>query len=179
MENKMEKINSKRLILTLSNINEIKELENIERECKLYFSFDPKNESNPDWSIKDCILKKDVPNNCRSENYYFFSIGYEETIIGFFDFCLNYMDKNILYISTLYILEKFRKKGFGQEIIETVVKNISEIGIKEIQIHCSLRNSLGLQFWIKQGFNQIIEVECDGNLFPENFGGIKLKKNIQ
>jgi len=175
----MENIISKRLIMTLSYINEINELENIEKECKSYFSFDPKNEKNPDWSIKDCILKKDIPSNCRSEDYYFFSIRHENTIIGFLDFCLNYMDKNILYISTLYILEKYRRKGLGQEIIETIVKNITEIEIKEIQIHCSLRNSLGLQFWVKQGFNQIIEVECDGNLYPKNFGGIKLKKKIQ
>ena len=175
----MEKIISKRLVMTLSNIMELNELEIIERECKEYFSFDPKNENNPDWSIKDCILKNNIPDNCEKQNYFFFSIRYKDKVIGFLDICLEYMEKDILYLSTIYILGKFRKNGFGQEIIETIIEKFSENGIKEIQIHCSLRNSLGLQFWVKQGFNHILEVECDGNLFIENFGGIKLKKIIQ
>ena len=108
----MEKIVSKRLIMTLSNINELNELENIEKECKEYFAFDPINENNPDWLIKECILKKDTPKNCKKENYFIYSIRYEDKIIGFLDLCLEYMGKDILYLSTIYILQKFRKKWF-------------------------------------------------------------------
>ena len=63
-------------------------------------------------------------------------------------------------------------------MVEIIIEEFKKDGIKEIQLHCSLRNSLGLQFWVKQGFNQILEVECNGNLINGNFGGIKLKKMI-
>jgi hypothetical protein len=73
----MDKIISKRLKITLSNNKELNEFENIEKECKVYFSDDPRNERKSDWSVKDSILKNDIPVNCKEDNYHFYSIRHK------------------------------------------------------------------------------------------------------
>jgi hypothetical protein len=107
----MDKIISKRLKMTLSNNKELNELENIEKECKANFSFEPRNERNPDWSVY-CILEKDIPVNSKEDNYYFYCIRHKNKIIGFLDYCLEYMDKEILHILYNIYFRKVQEKWF-------------------------------------------------------------------
>ena len=79
----------------------------------------------------------------------------------------------------LFIKEACRSSGIGSEIIEALTQKLADIQVKTIKIHCSLRNAISLCFWVNNGFNSITEVECTGNLYPGNFGGIGLMKNIK
>ena len=54
----MERIISKKLIITISNLNEFDKLQILEKEGKKYFLFDLRNVNNPNWAIKDYIFKK-------------------------------------------------------------------------------------------------------------------------
>jgi ribosomal protein S18 acetylase RimI-like enzyme len=94
------------------------------------------------------------------------------------DYYLEYKQKNVAYFCSIYIKETYRNNGIGKEIVDTIVKRFALIGIKKIHLHVSLRNVMALNFWVKQGFNHIINVECNGNLLPENFGGIELIRKI-
>ena len=174
----MEIIKTKRLVLALAEIIELPEFEPIEKECKAYFSFDPFCEKNPDWTMKECILKEDIPFDGKKENYYFYGIRYDKILIGFIDYYLEYQRKGIAYISSVFINAAYRKMGIGHEVIDAVFEKFEQIGITEIRLHCSLRNVIGLRFWINRGFNQIVSVDCNENLFPNNCGGIELKKTL-
>ena len=55
---------------------------------------------------------------------------------------------------------------------------LADARFKTIKTHCSLRNALSLRFWVKNGFDRITEIDCTGNLYPDNFSGIGLMKNI-
>ena len=99
-------------------------------------------------------------------------------LIGFLDYYLEFKEKDTAYFSSIYIKETYRKNGIGKEIIDVIINKFSSIGIKEIHLHVSLRNAMAINFWVKQGFNHIINVEYNGNLLPGNFGGIELMKKI-
>jgi ribosomal protein S18 acetylase RimI-like enzyme len=133
---------------------------------------------NHNCSIKECLTVGDIPCGGKKENYYFYCIRQNNTLIGFLDYYLEYKQKNTAYICSIYIKEKYRKEGFGKEVIDAIVKKFTLIGINKIHLHVSLRNAIGLNFWVKQGFNHIRNVEYNGNLLPENFGGIELIKKI-
>ena len=174
----MEKIKTERLVMDLGKIQDLDELELIEKECEKYFSFDPQCELNHNCTIKECLTVGDVPVGGKKENYYFYCIRQNNIIIGFLDYYLKYQKDDTAYISSIYIKETYRKNGIGKEIIDAIVNKFILIGIKKIRLHISLRNAMAINFWVKQGFDQIVNVEYNGNLFSENFGGIELMKKI-
>jgi GNAT superfamily N-acetyltransferase len=102
----------------------------------------------------------------------------DEYIIGWLSLYLEYEQKDTAYLSVFYIREAYRKNGLGSEVIEAITQILLVKQYKIIRLHCSLRDATALRFWVKNGFNKIINVECDGNLFPENFGGLELMKSI-
>ena len=110
--------------------------------------------------------------------YYLYCIWKDDILIGWFSFYLEYQQKEAAYLSVLYIKEKYRSSGFGFEIIDAWTSKLADDKCKLIKTHCSLRNALSLRFWVKNRFNHIIEVDCTGNLYAADFGGVGLMKII-
>jgi len=99
-------------------------------------------------------------------------------IIGWLAYYLEYRQKDCAYLSVMYIKEEFRSCGVGAQAMDWLTRGLVAAGYKSIRTHCSLRNATALRFWVKQGFDCILEVECDGNLWPGKFGGLELMKTI-
>ncbi len=172
----MEQINTKRLTMTLADMNDLAELESIEKECDGYFLFDPPCEDNHSCTIKECLTVGDIPLGGKKENYYFYCIRQDDIIIGFMAYYLEYHQKDTAYLSVLYIKEEYRENGIGAEIVEALTQKLITAQIRKIRLHVSLRNATAIRFWVKNGFDKIVDVQCNGNLFPKNFGGIELVK---
>ena len=179
----MNQIKTKRLLLTLANNENLPALEEIEKECDSYFVFDPPCASEHNRPLKDCLTMGDIipgisENDFQINNYRLYCVWQNDVLIGFLSLYLEYQQKDMAYLSVLYIKEACRQGGIGAEIIEALVSELKKINCKAIRTHCSLRNALALRFWVKNGFNKILDVECEGNLFPENFGGLELMKEV-
>jgi len=169
--------------MTLAGIDDLPALEEIENECDRYFDFDPESEDYYDPSLKECLATGHIPpgidkDNYIRNNYNFYCIWQSDILIGFLTYYLSYRQEDMAYINVLYVKESHRKNGIGAEILEGIYQRLRSLHIREIRLHCSLRNAIALQFWVKNGFDRIINVECNGNLYPENFGGIELAKTI-
>ena len=179
-------IKTKRLTLTPGTINDLPALEEIDAECGRYFAFDPpsaEHEDNHDCPLEECLTTGDIPpgvakKDYKRENYFFYCIWQGGTLIGFLSYYLEYQQKDTAYLCVLYIKEACRSGGIGAEIVEALEQELASAGFKTIKTHCSLRNALALRFWVGQGFDRITEVECTGNLYPGEFGGLGLMKRI-
>jgi len=179
-------ITTKRLVLTPGSIDDLPALAEIDEECGRYFVFDPpsgEHEDNHDCPLEECLTTGDIPPGIAQEeykrdNYFFYCIRQDDTLIGFLSYYLEYQQADMAYLSVLYIKEMCRSSGIGAEIIEALARELAAAGCKTIKTHCSLRNALGLRFWVKNGFDRITEVECTGNLYPGQFGGLGLMKDI-
>ena len=179
----IEQIKTKRLLLTVANKGNLPALEEIEKECDAYFEFDPPCAAKHNRSLRECLDIGDIipgvsQESYKRENYHLYCAWKEDVLIGWFSFYLEYQQKDTVYLSVIYIKEAYRSCGFGTEIIETWIKKLADAKFKTIMTHCSLRNALSLRFWVKSGFDKITEIECTGNLYPDDFGGIGLMKNI-
>ena len=175
----MEQIKTKRLTMTTADINDLPALEEIDKECDKYFGFDPKCDMNHDCSLEECLTTGDIPTGVKKEdfkreNYCFYCIWQDDALIGYISYYLEYQRKDTIYLSVLYIKEAYRKNGIGAEIIEALRLKFAAARFKTIKLHCSLRNATALRFWVKNGFDCIVDVECNGNLYTNNFGGIEL-----
>jgi len=174
-------IKTERLLLTLADINDLPALERIEKECDDYFDFDPACENNHNCPLNECLTMGDIPpgvdkEDFKKDNYFFYCVWQNDDLIGFLTYYLEYKQKDTAYLSVLYIKESCRRNGVGAEIIKSLEEQLSRAGFKAIRLHCSLRNATGLRFWAKNGFDRIVDIQCDGNLYPENFGGVELMK---
>ena len=179
----MKQIKTKRLLLTLATSSDLPELEEIEEECDEYFKFDPPSGAEHNRSLRECLIMGDMipgisEENYKRENYYLYCIRKEDVIVGWISFYLEYQQKDTVYLSVAYIKEEFRSIGVGAEVMDELIRELVAAQYKTIKTHCSLRNALSLRFWFKIGFDRITEVACDGNLYPDNFGGLGLMKNI-
>ena len=116
--------------------------------------------------------------NYVKDNYNLLSIRTGGEIIGWLAYYSAYHGKDTAYLSLLYIKKSHRVSGFGTEIIDALTLCLAESNYSAIKLHCSLRNALALRFWVKNGFDRITDVECDGNLTQGKFGGLELMKKI-
>ena len=176
-------IKTKRLLLTLADKNDLPALEEIEKECGEYFKFDPPSAAENNRSLRECLATGDITpgvsqKNYKRENYRLYSIKKDDIIIGWLSFYLEYQKKDDVYLSVLYIKEACRSRGFGAEILDALARTLAAAKYTTIKTHCSLRNALSLRFWVKRGFCRVTEVVCDGNLYPDNFGGLGLAMDI-
>ena len=179
----MNQIGTPRLTMTLAELKDLPALEEIEKECGKYFAFDPPYAGDHNRAIGDCLTAGDfIPNikdeDYKRENYYLHCIWQDDALIGWLSYYLEYLQRDGVYLSMLYIKESYRAKGIGAEILAALALHFAAAGFRRIRLHCSLRNATALRFWVKNGFDRIMDVECNGNLFPENFGGIELMKTI-
>ncbi len=173
----IETIKTKRLTLKQSSRDELIFLDDLQRKCNNYFSFDPKS-STDDVSMEECLISGSLPPYGIKENYSMYSIYFNEKIIGYFDIYIGYPKKFIAYISIMFIEEAYRNNGFGKEIIEELCKEFKSIGLLKIRLGVSLRNWTGFTFWFKNGFDKVTKIRCDGNCAPDNFGVVELEKSL-
>ena len=179
----MEPIKTNRLTMTLASQSDLPALEEIERECDEYFQFDPPSAAEHNRSLRECLTKGDIIPGISEEhyvrdNYMLYCIWQNSLLIGWLAYYLEYQQKDTVYLSLLYIKKSCRASGIGAEIIDALTRKLAASQFKKIKLHCSLRNALALRFWVRNGFNRITYVECDGNLTPDSFGGLELMKCI-
>jgi len=166
---------TKRLEIKKAGLVDLPELETVEQECDIYFSFDPPCEENHTSSIRDCLLNGDLPPNGVKENYHFLTVQHDKNLIGFLAYYLGYPHNTAAYISVLYISEAQRSSGFGSEVVGCLVEHFKALGMREIRLHVSLRNTTAMRFWVEKGFDRIVKVRGAGNLLPGAFAGIELQ----
>ncbi len=179
----MEQIQTKRLKLTLANPGDLPALEELEKECEAYFRFDPESAAEYNRSLRECLAVGDMipgvsEEAYKRENYRLYCIRKDGILAGWLSFYLEYRQKDAAYLSVLYIKEAYRSGGIGAEVLDALTARLTAAHVKTVRLHCSLRNALALRFWVNNGFRHIVRVECDGNLFPGNFGGVELMKTL-
>lgn len=179
----MERIVTQRTMLTPASKNDLPQLREIDEACEAYFRFDPPCEMNHNCTLEECLTTGDIPTGIseseyKRENYHFLCIWQADTLIGYLSYYLEYQRKDTVYLCVLFIKESCRHSGIGNEIMRAMTQKFIAHQFKVVRLHCSLRNATALRFWVKNGFDRIVHVECDGNLFPENFGGVELMRSI-
>ena len=177
----MEQRKTRNFVLALATTSDLPELEEIEKECDEYFKFDPPSAAEHNRSLGECLTVGDIipgvsEEGYKRENYCIYCIRKDGVLAGWLAFYLGYQQEGTAYLSVLYVKEAYRKNGFGSEIIKALAHWLADANFKEVRLHCSLRNSTALCFWVKNGFDRIVRAECDGNLYPANFGSVELMK---
>jgi len=125
---------------------------------------------------KDYMLKainhEDLPpiEGASKDNHILYVYYDQGKLIGFTDVYLGYPDKTCLWIGLMVVDKKYRQRGYGQKIIESLIMKYPTY---HIGIGVDTKNLSGLKFWHKQGFNDLFSVHIN-----EAYGLLGLKRNV-
>ncbi|BCY17077.1 MAG: GNAT family N-acetyltransferase [Chloroflexi bacterium] len=97
----------------------------------------------------------DLPPGKTLDDKFTFAIEKKSQIVALLDLMRGYKDKNSWWIGLLLISPSMRGKGLGRMIVDYLVKNLSAIGVHQIQLAVLEENTAGYAFWQKMGFQQI------------------------
>ena len=93
---------------------------------------------------------------------------------GFLSMYLGYPKEQAFYIGSLFFRPSYQRKGYGQEVIKVIEKELLKEGYIEGRVAVGLKNWSALRFWSKQGYDKVTKMSGDKKYAPENFGTIEL-----
>lgn len=96
----------------------------------------------------------DLPPKKSLDDKFTFSVEKDSRIIALLDLIRDYKGKNTWWIGLLLISPSTRGNGLGRLIIDYIVKNLTVLGVREIQLAVLEENKDGYSFWEKMGFKQ-------------------------
>lgn len=83
------------------------------------------------------------------------------------------------FISMFVIHPEFQGKRFAQEIVEGISRQLAEYGYIAIWLSVSLKNWGAIRFWIRQGFNKIIEYDGAHQFSETEHASLTLEKLLR
>lgn len=132
--------------------------------------------------IYKCLTEGDLPptDDSSAYNYYLKSIYLKGTkqLIGFFDIYLGYPTNDTLWLSVFLLDKAMQNKGYGKEAVSGLINATSQTDFKQIAFAVHLKNWKALHFWIKAGFNKILDIYGDKVLRENTFALITLAYTI-
>ncbi|MCW8931691.1 MAG: GNAT family N-acetyltransferase [Gammaproteobacteria bacterium] len=99
-------------------------------------------------------------------------------IIGFANF-YNVKNRNIGFIGNVIIKSEKRKRGFGKQLVQTMIKSgFEQLNLKEVHLSCYKQNTSALSFYKHIGFKPYAtEIRKDINNAPTELIHLKVKKS--
>ena len=135
---------------TIENLNEIQELNNQLFELE-YNNFDSSLKVGWPFEKEGTEYFSDMLNN-----QVVFIALVDNSIVGYLAGSINvessYVTKSLAELDNMFILENYRKYGIGTKLVNEFKKYCLNIGIQEIKVTASARNSNAINFYKKNGF---------------------------
>ncbi len=129
---------------------------------------------------EDHINCNDLPPNGLRERVRTFLLLNKELMktTGFLSMYLGYPKEQTFYIGSLFFRPSDQRKGYGQEVVKFIEKELQKVGYIEGRVAVGLKNWPALRFWSKQGYDKVTKISGDQNYTPDNFGTIELCNHL-
>ena len=70
-------------------------------------------------------------------------------------------------IADLAVLEKYRRNGVGEQMVERAIEWFRLQGLERIEVRVAVTNEISMQFWRKMGFQTYLETMSKQIDLPE------------
>jgi ribosomal protein S18 acetylase RimI-like enzyme len=105
------------------------------------------------------------------------TICYDNNVVGIIDFIPNMYEKQqgIAYINLIMIKQEYRNMNIGKSVIETIEEWLKKKHkITSVFISVQENHTIGIEFWIKQGY----EVSSEPELQEDTTIVLHMRKHI-
>jgi len=136
--------------------------------------------TNPsDINLENEIHNPELPKNGKIENNHIHGITTDAGLsIGWMKYYENFNDLKTLFLGELFILRSAQSQGHGKKILVAYEKYWKQKGFTKIVLNVDLKNWIGIQFWLKNGYTKIEEYIGDEEYSVKTFAMLRLSKNL-
>lgn len=135
----------------IENLEDIQKLNNHLFELE-YENFDPSLKVGWPFEKEGTEYFSDMLNN----EVVFIAIV-DDMMVGYLAGSINvessYVTKSLAELDNMFILEEYRKYGIGTKLINEFKSHCTKIGIQEMKVTASAKNSNAISFYRKNGFD--------------------------
>ena len=120
-------------------------------------------DDHPGLTMETVLRDGELPPNGSKEFFKLQTIRLKNTkeVIGFFEFYHGFPDENTFFVLYLTIHPKYQRKGYGQEAVRSLCPLVRGLGYTSIRLVVALKNWPAIRFWVKSGFNYIVDIRGD------------------
>lgn len=172
---------TQRLVVKDSILADIPELDQVSTACAYMEEWSGwKSEPGSSKSMLPMFTEGELPPDGSKEFFRMQSLRLNDTgqMIGLLVVYHGYPTANIFWILYLFIHPDFQSKGYGQEAAFGLSDKVKSLGYTAMRLVVDVKNWPAMRFWIKGGFDKIIEYRGDKVLSDDTYAHLIIEKTF-
>ena len=174
---------TERLSVRDSVVDELPELEAVADTCLYVNAWTGwRAEEHPGESLRNAVTDGLPPPDGSKELYRMQTIRLRSTnrVIGFVAGYHGWPDPDTFYITEVMIDAQFQGQGYGRELASGLTDAVAQLGAYgRICLLAALKNWPALRFWMRAGYNRMVDYRGDKRHSPETFAYLMLEKALR
>ncbi len=169
------------LVVKDSIVDDLPEIDQVATACAYIEAWSGwKSEPGAAKSMLHVLIGEELPPDGDKEYFRMqsFRLGDTRQMIGFLAMYHGFPTENIAWITYLFIHPDFQGKGYGQELVCGLSDKVKSLGYTAIRLVVDVKNWPAMRFWVKEGFDRIIEYKGDKVLSDDTYAHLILEKTL-
>ena len=104
-----------------------------------------------DYMMQTVQSEENIRRQIREENYIYFFLFFEGARAGY---CALKPEEEKMFLSKLYLSEKFRGRGLGQRALREVAESARRLGLKSVYLTVNRHNARAIRAYERFGFKR-------------------------
>ena len=145
--------------MTFKEVEDIFDFQRIDKLARMIFFGVYSDYINPehiDYFLRTYQNAKAIQNQISQQSYRYFLIQLNDSTIGYIGL---QSEAPTLFLSKFYLINEYRKKGFGLKAIKFIDKLAQKGSYNKIELIVNNNNKAAIAFYKKYGFKIIDEIE--------------------
>jgi ribosomal protein S18 acetylase RimI-like enzyme len=173
---------TERLFVRDSVLDELAELEAIADACIYVNEWTGwRAGEHPDESLRSALTDGILPPGGSQEFYRMQTIRLRDTgrAIGFLASYHGWPTTDTFFVTELMIHPQFQGQGYGRELVRALCNRVVTLGSYTcMRLLVALKNWPALRFWMRAGFDRLVDYRGDKRYSPETFAYLMLEKPL-
>jgi ribosomal protein S18 acetylase RimI-like enzyme len=173
---------TERLIVRDSVLDELPGLEAVVEACSYIHEWTGyRPEDHPGDSLRSALTVGDLPPNGSKEFYRMQSIRLRDTghLIGWLAGYHGWPAADTFFVTYLMIDPQFQSQGYGRELAREWSDLVVRLGAyARMRLLAALKNWPALRFWMRAGFDRIVDYKGDKRHSAETYAYLMLEKPL-
>ena len=173
---------TERLSIRDSALDELPELEVVSEACSYVNEWTGwRSEEHPGESLSAALTDGVLPPGGSKQFYRIQSIRLRDTerVIGFLAGYHGWPTTDTFFVTEVMIHPEFQGQGYGRELARELCDLVGTLGAyTRIRLLAALKNWPALRFWMRAGFDRLVDYQGDKRYSAETFAYLMLEKSV-
>ncbi|MGC9504527.1 GNAT family N-acetyltransferase [Baaleninema sp.] len=172
---------TERLYIADTVADDLVELQQIYEECNYIAHWSGYADEPTAGAIEHLFRQGDLPPGGKRENYRLQTVKTQadDRTIAWLDLYFGYPTPEIVWIGTLEVRPDCQGRGYGREIERGLASRCDRRRYDALRLKVALKNWPALRFWLRCGYDRVLQYLGDGILAADHYAFLELEKTLK